>query len=174
MPRPRFRTSRSFRGAKRPTTWEQIPSSFTRSSAAGQSILDISNDNIIDDESSGGTCIRMIGTVSAEHDLGAQAIETVEFGYGIAVITKDALAAGAVPDPLATLDQNQDWYFWKTYKQTLGPAGTDNGLIVTDINIRSARRLRGGYRLAFIMEKAITELGMHFHVELRMLWKLNA
>ena len=165
--------SRSFRGSKRRTTWEQIPFQFTMPTAANTTVLDISNDNIIDDEASGGTCKRMIGSVTFEHALQAAAVEVMEMAVGIAVVTKDGLAAGAVPDPLSTVDQNQDWYFWRSFNSNVGIAGSDGGRVVFPIDIHTSRRLRGGYRLALVTEKAITELGIDVNISLRMLWSLD-
>jgi len=170
---PNRRRSRMSRGARRPTTWEQIPNTTSLGPAAGKLLIDFSNDNIIDDESSGGTILRMIGSVRIEHDLRAQALEEQEVAIGITVVTKDAIAAFAVPDPLSTLDQNHDWYYWSSRNGTLGPAGSDDGSWVWNFDIRTSRRLRGGYRLVYIVEKDLTELGIEINTSVRNLWFLQ-
>jgi len=172
--RRRRRTSRSFRGTRRPTTWEQIPNKFLITAVGQSKILDLSNSQIINNLTSGGTCLRIIGSITVEHAAAAQALENVDMGFGICVITKDALAAGETPDPIGAVDQNQDWYWWHTFNHEVGPAGTDEGLIKIPIDIRTSRRLRGGYRLALITQKTTTELGQDVVVSLRLLWALQA
>jgi len=169
---PHQRSRRSFRGRSRPTTWEQIPNDFAMGVGIVEQVLDLSNSQIINNTSSGGTCIRMIGEVTVEHAAKAAANEIVNLGIGIAVVTKDGLLAGEVPDPQATTDQNQDWYFWTTIDRTLGPAGANSGQIKVPIDIKTSRRLRGGYRLAMVFQKQLSELGYEVHVSMRLLWRL--
>ena len=162
------------RGRKRVWQWEQIPSNFTLITATASAFINISHSKIINGETSGGTVRRLIGELAVEHDLGAQALELTNFAVGITVVTTDALAAFALPDPLSTVDEDHPWYFWDSRQQTLGPAGTDHGLIRIPIDIKSSRHLRGDYRLAFCMSKGITELGLKAHLSLRLGWNLDA
>ena len=176
MPFPRRSTRSTFRGrgARRRVTWEQISVNFDLGTPLIAQVTDLTIDTIGDQEATGGTVKRMIGEITVEHAAGAQAIERQHVGVGICVITKDALLGSVTPDPINTsTDQNQDWYFWATAERTLGPAGTDNGLIRFPIDIRSMRRLRGGYRLALVTQKDLTELGITVNVSMRLLWSVD-
>ena len=69
--------------------------------------------------------------------------------FGISVITRDALAAGAVPDPITDF---VDWYWHKSYYDR---TDTGAGAAVSHerVDLRSARQIRGvGRTMAFIFD----------------------
>ena len=100
---------------------------------------------------------------------GGQAVnEIFNIGVGVAVITKDALSVGTVPDPLSDLEQ--DWYYWHSWEGNLGFA---DGQHYKEFDNRSARRLREGYRLAWIFQNFTQELVGEVQVNLRTLWTLE-
>ena len=169
----RSRRGSSFRGRRKPTTWEQIISNFNMPTAATTAVLDLSNQTLISNNNSYGTCLRMIGRVTIEHGLGEAATELADLAIGVCVVTKDAAASLTVPDPQNSTDRNQDWYYWDSRLQTLGPAGADGGLMEFEINIHTARRLRGGYRLIMVFQKQITELTYRGDLAMRLLWTLQ-
>ncbi len=68
--------------------------------------------------------------------------------FGIYVASHEALAQSAFNDPNA--DAGQDWYYW-TSRALLGLSASDNTQGHTwDVDIRSQRRLRGGYDLILV------------------------
>ena len=172
MPGFRRRTSRSSRGARIKTTWEQIDEDFLQLPGPSKTLIDVSHTTITNELNSGGMSMRLIGKLQYEHAAGAQAIEGTEIAAGICVMTKDSFTSGVSPSPLNG-DEEQDWYWWNSAMHSLGPAGTDGGLITWPIEIKSKRRLRGGYRLVFIASKGLTELGLDVHLSMRVLWSLN-
>ena len=90
-------------------------------------------------------------------------METTNYGFGICVVTKDGLAGGAVPLPLS--DFEQDWYWWEAGNQRQN----SESVITLPIDVRTSRRLRGGYRLALIGQNGVNELSTFVDVSLRTL-----
>jgi len=165
------RSSRGFsrgarRGRKRPTYWAQEKFSTLLGPAADQASQDISHISISLGDNAGGTCLRVIGNLNYFHN--AATFEQFNIGVGIAVVTKDALAAGALPDPLSDLEQ--DWYYWHSWE---GLLGFSDGQHQENFDIRTARKLREGYRLAFMMQSFTQELEGEIQVNLRTLWTLE-
>ena len=141
--RGRFR-----RSARTPTRWETL--NFAMVHAAGASIVfaDITVEPVLDNEAGTATIRRVIAHVNyAPVGLG-----THEFAIGIAVVTMDAMAAGALPDPLG--DFQQGWYYW-TQRPMLVDAEAGLRTLDFDFDVRTMRKLRGGYRLALITETPI-------------------
>jgi len=160
------------RGPRRRTTWVQRLSQFVMTGAASSQFIDISHPTIVAQENSGGVCLRMIGDLRFEN--ADAAADHIVLGIGIAVVTLDAFTSGALPDPLG--DLNHDWYFWRASAWHL--PGVDPGqdaFTTMPIDIRSSRRLRGGYRLIVIVEKEVTtEVSWNMVFSLRSVWALQA
>ncbi len=173
--RRRFRSRGSTRGMRQRTTWEQTLNSFVMTGPAQRFIIDLSHVTIRDSENSGGTCKRLIGSVKAEN--AGSGDEHIVFSTGITVMTADAAVAALTPDPSSDFDQ--DWYFWQGQAFHLHQAGalasTDSMVEIAKIDIHTARRLRGGFRLVMIIEKGVTvEVAWNLTVGLRALWSLQA
>ena len=98
--------------------------------------------------------------------------DVFHLGIGVGVVSLDALVAGAVPDPLS--DFNQDWYYWtsrflKHVTANQGPPAQQ-----WEIDIRSRRRLRGGYALMLAAETPIGGVDQELHIGMRNLWTQEA
>jgi len=120
MPRHRgYR--RSSRGSRAKTTWSQSSFSHPLAAAAGQFITDITAQIIVTGGEEIGTCRRLIGNLTLSPDAGA-GLTAYNYASGVAVVTKDALSAGAIPDPIA--DDEQDWYYWSGWEGRMGITGT--------------------------------------------------
>ena len=129
---------------------------------------DISNLHITDLSEPLGTCLRMLGNGNF-HPAGTFSLtEQYQFGVGVAVVTQDANFAGAVPDPL--IDVLQDWYYWHAWNGLLSEA-TPN--YQWSFDIRTARKLREGYRLVWVSQVFAEEIGSELKVNLRTLWTLS-
>ncbi len=115
------------------------------------------------------TIRRMIGHATAFiQDPTVTAQGELIIALGIAVVTQDGLAAGAVPDPFS--DFNQDWYYWTM--RTLQILSTTPSVVQVDwdFDIRSMRRLRGGYALAMMTESELDLNDFQVNISLRNLW----
>ncbi len=87
---------------------------------------------------------------------------------GIAVVTNDGFAAGALPDPESDFDQ--DWYYW-TRRSLMDREGSQ---LNWEIDLHSMRRLRGGYKLVFISQTPTNENITELHANFRNLWSQEA
>ena len=107
------------------------------------------------------------------HTTGANYATTLQDVFvGICVVTLDALTAGAVPDPNS--DFNQDWYYWTSrigkFSDIAAPQTVD-----WSIDIRSQRRLRGGYALAMVINNGDGNADIcDLHIAIRALWTQQA
>jgi len=172
---PTYRRRSSSRSTRRPrirTTWNQSFHEFVQTGGAQQTVFDISHPLITDNETSGGTCLRLIGDLRFEN--GGASADHITLGIGISVVTADSIfSSAAIPDPLA--DFRQDWYFWRASAWHLSPAGDPTSFVSIPIDIRSSRRIREGFRLAAIVDKAVTtETSWNLVLSLRTLWTLQA
>ena len=161
------RSRRSFKGGRRrvPTTWEQVRNEFTMATPASQTILDISQLQISGGTTTGGTVVRSIGNAYFSSTVAG---EESKITAGICVVTKDAFIAGAVPDPNSDLEH--DWYFWKANWFSFDLLGEVRNFIWDN---RTARLLREGYRLVFVVHKDLTEGAINVFIAIRNLWKLR-
>jgi len=152
--------------ARRKTTWDQSTINHTRGTAAGQSVTDISHPAIAANNEPTGTIRRWVGNWT----LSPLTTGPAEYNVfiGIAVVTIDALAALAVPDPAS--DVTQDWYWWSAWEGGIADLGLSSRTMQFDI--RTARRLREGYRLVLVSENLTQELASEFHLRARGLWSM--
>jgi len=170
----RSRSRRSPRGrtSRRKTTWDQVTTGFIMGAGLNTVVTDITNRLIILTGYTGGTIVRMIGNIIFENSGLAQ--DHALFDIGVCVVTEDALTAGATPDPEG--DPGQDWYYW-SHKSLHGQAvdiSIDSGIAMRDqFDIRTARRLREGYRLALVIHKSATSQIWNVDVGMRNLWALQ-
>ena len=117
------------------------------------------------------TIHRMIANF--RHTLDGSSVDgaVAHVAVGVAVVSLDALTAGAVPDPLS--DFNQDWYYW-TGRFLKHQASSDANVSAWDVDIRSRRRLRGGYALMMAVETPVFAVDQEMHVGMRNLWTQEA
>ena len=164
----RGRSRSSFRrGSRSKAVWSQ--STFSHALPAGGFgfITNITHPAITNNSEPTGVCIRMLGNWSYSPDIGA-AIGDYNVSMGVCVVTIDAFLASAVPDPAS--DVTQDWYFWNAWEGAMINTGLSNQTGYFDI--RSARRLREGYRLVWVSENVVMELAGTLQVNLRTLWRM--
>ncbi len=163
----RTRSRRSFQGVRTPTRWENLIFEFVQTAAASQNILDLTPEPMATDLQGTATIKRMIGKlqVVSLSDAGS-AQETL---IGIAVITNDAFAAGAVPDPLT--DAQQSWYYWNHI--IVVPVGGAPHVTVVDFDMRTMRKLRGGYKLVAVVQNGTNVIALTVFATFRNLWVVD-
>ena len=172
------RTSRrgrapSRRGPRRQTTWENLCIEFAHGTAGSEVIADLTPEPMGSDLIGTATLIRSLMEFSFMMDTASTGATVQQIAFGITVMTNDAFAAGAVPDPL-TGDFQQSWYYW-TCKQIIGSAGAGPRLVSWNVDIRSARRLRGGFKLVAISESpAANDLDTTLFLSMRNLWQITS
>ena len=128
-------------------------------------VQDISHLSISLGNNAGGTCLRMIGNLNYYTE--AAVSEVFNIGVGVVVVTAEALAAGVVPDPLS--DTTQDWYYYHAWQGNL----SQDDQHTQNFDIRSARRLREGYALAWSTQNFTQEVAGKLSVRIRSLWTLE-
>ncbi len=163
----RSRRSSSVRAPRRKTSWEQNLFTHVKLVAGSQSITDISHQMIQNLTEPTGTCLRIVGSTNYQTDAAFGTSQHSNVTYGVCVVTADALAGGAVPDP--HLDLNQGWYVWDSWSGLLSGNGEQ---WTRYFDIRTSRALRGGYRLAFVSNNTIMEVEADLHMRFRCLWSM--
>ena len=151
--------------ARRATTWHNQLALVTQTAVASLVTTDLTHNMIAAGQEPGGSCVRLILEVRVSS--AATVPELESFAIGVAVVTADALVAGsaAMPNPLS--DEDQDWYYWWGSD---GIATTSTEILVARVDIRSARKLRGGYRLVILTENGLNELALNVSIMARTLW----
>ncbi len=168
-------TGRRPRAARRKTSWENL--AFNIISVAATQTLSVQNltpEPMQTTHVGVGTATlrRMLLHVDYSFQLGATDDTMQFFSIGIAVVSRDAIVAGAVPDPES--DFNQDWYYW-TRRGVKVQSITAPGMFMFDVDIRSARRLRGGYALYMGVEFPVGNADpLRVHLSMRNLWTQEA
>ena len=171
MTTSRRRSTRGGRPQRRTptrTTWDQIFQPTSMAAAAAITIIELTSPQISSSLGQTGTILRWMGRLMIQSNDVAQLIE---MAWGVAVVTADALVAGAVPDPLT--DEAQAWYYWDAYEGTIAIIGEGpRGGLEIKFDIRSKRRLRSGYRLAFIIEKEASPSPVEVFLASRAVWSV--
>ena len=170
----RSRSRRSFgrrtRGARRKTTWENLFIEHAHGTAGEEKVTDLSPEPMATDGIGTATLLRSIMQYSFMIDSNSSTTTPQQLALGMTVLTNDAFAALAVPDPLS--DFQQDWYYWvakaKVFDIDAGPQSID-----WEADIRSARRLRGGFKLAVVSQSpASNDIDTTCFITLRNLWAI--
>ena len=167
MPTNRRNRRSSSRRGSRPVAWQQTIASHSLTAAASIRVTDMSHSMISAGTEPIGTCRRIL--ISANLEPGnSSAIATYNFFTGIAVVAAEGISSGEVPKPATAVQQ--DWYFWTGWEGQMLDTGQQNFSFHADI--RSARRLREGYRLVLVTENNAQELISDIHYRIRTLWTL--
>ena len=164
--RQRSRSRFTQRAAKRPVQWANLLFQHIHPAAATEVFSDMSPNAIRNGTQETATLRRLI----LHFDYNVQvALNVAQIAVGIAVVTADALDPIAqIPDPL--FDAEQGWLYW-TNREWSGPAGSGTRQS-WDADIRSMRKLRGGYRLVLITESPATSFPSNISISLRALWSV--
>ncbi len=166
--RPRARRSPG-RSQRRKVSWENL--AFNLSIAGGVAVaVDLTPEPMQTVHLGVGTATvrRSLLHFDLSNNLASTSSITQFVSFGIAVVSEDALAALALPDPES--DFNQDWLYWTRRAVKHSSAGAGAEQTSWDSDIRSMRRLRGGYRLVGIAETPMNALTIDLHISARFLW----
>ncbi len=154
-------------GNRAKTSWQNLAFTFSITAVASQQFSDLTPEPMA--TSGEGTALLKRTILSFEYfqdDVASITPNSVVVGF--AVVTADAFAAGALPDPVA--DSNQDWLYWTRRSvqgiTAIGQATPNRW----EADIRSMRRLRGGYKLVMIIENQANQVASSLEVAVRTLW----
>ena len=167
--RPRGGSRR--RTSRRVTTWENLIFSIPLAVGINQVVSDITPEPMSADVVGTATIVRSL--IKVTHNLTFESGNPQEVGLGITVMTNDGFFALAPPDPLS--DFQQDWYWW-TFMSNMKETFSSEASYQEVFDIRSARRLRGGFKLVLVTE---TSVGGHpvaseLRVSMRNLWQVTS
>ncbi len=165
---PRRMSRRSSRGTRPKFTWDNVIANQSLTAAAGSAITDVSLPQIAANDRQTGTIVRSIGQckVTASDTPG----DVSQLAVAMGLVGLDQFSGAGLPDPIG--DVQVDWYYWHSVAllELLAQAPED-GLWSWDI--RTSRKLRGGFRLALISENAVATQPMEVSVSMRNLWQVS-
>ncbi len=165
------RRSSARRTSRKRTTWENLFIEQAHGTAGEQKVTDLTPEPMGAAGIGTATIVRSIISFSYMLDAAATTATPQQLGIGITVVTNDAFAALAVPDPLS--DFAQDWYYWTARAMRLQLDAMTQ--ISWDVDIRSARRLRGGFKLAIISQSpASNDVDTTLFITMRNLWQITS
>ena len=160
---------RSARGPKRPTSWENLTFLHVHTAAANTVVSDLTPEPMqTTDEGVGTATIRRM-IAHFDYFLSGTLVDpTIHTIFvGVVVVAEDAISGLVTPDPAS--DFNQDWYYWTSRPLKVVAQG---GLaqISWDVDIRTQRRLRGGYGLILVTQSLIQSDATDLAISMRCLW----
>ena len=163
---------RSFRrsGRRQKTSWLQTSAEFVISAGAGAILfLDLTPPPMRDaiGSTEGTATIKRL----ILHGLFSLLVPNVNLQFamlGIYVLSHEAFLQTALSDP--TSDEGQDWYYWTARSAQ----AADVGVLLTgdkwDVDIRTARKLRAGYKLVMVINNPLNNVITTMHIATRALW----
>ena len=161
------RQYRPTRGARRrpKTSWEQQAFIATHTAAASITTADLTP-AATDEAILEGTLLRAI----IHFDLTATGFAAPQqpVSVGIAVVTFDAFAAGALPDPES--DFNFDWYYWTRRTLTRQTSGEMSN-VSWDVDLATGPRVKSEMRLVMISQNPTNDLVLTLQSSIRLLWR---
>ena len=162
----------SQRGPRRQTTWENLHFEHPHGTAGELVLTDLTPEPMAASLVGTATLIRCILSFAFGPDGSGTGTIWQRLAAGIFVCTADAFTAGAVPDPVS--DFNQDWYYW-TERTLFRPSTQTDAIDRWSVDIRSARRLRGGYKLVLASESpGANTFDTALWVTMRNLWQITS
>ncbi len=162
-----IRSRTSFRGGPRkPTRWENLLFEVVVTAVASQDVFDLTPEPMATDLQGTATLKRMICHVDINPVVSA-GMNT--FLMGICVVTNDAFAAAAVPDPLT--DAQQSWYYWT--QRVYSAVNAAEARVSWDFDMRTMRKLRGGYKLIGVLQNPTNQSNQTVSLAFRNLWTVD-
>jgi len=144
---------RGFRGRRQEKDWLALPSiSVDLAADATSGLTALSPGTSV-------TVLRMIGeyVIGATSSAGIVAADNARIAVGIGVVSDDAFAAPALPDPAA--EPGYPWLYWMEHSFYFAVAGAPSadqaglsGAVRAAIDIRSMRKMKAGQSLAFVVQ----------------------
>jgi len=168
--RQRIRRGRS-RSPTSAVSWRQFAVTLALAAGANQVVSDLTPPPMRADLTGTATIVRSL--MSFNHMLGSVNAVPSRVGVGITIMTNDAFFALAPPDPAG--DESQGWYYWTEREQLHELVGDNGSNLAWEADVRSSRRLRGGFKLVLVVE---TIAGAHIdaselHISMRNVWKVD-
>jgi len=166
-------TGRRPRAPRRVTIWENLAFSTVFAIGGNQDIADLTPEPMATSLVGTATLVRMVAQWSITIPVAVISPTPNFHSVGIAVVTADAFTAAALPDPES--DFQQSWYYWNRWMVRINAAVTSTVEAHFPVDIRTARRLRSGYKLVMINETPVTNtLSLQLAISMRLLWQVTS
>jgi len=163
-PRSYSRTRRS----REKTTWENVNFEVTNGAGGASTLANISPVLVqTNNYQTPSKIIRMIMSYELVAPFANANPQTL--AIGIWVTPHENLDVGALD---VINDFQQDFYYWTT--EYITPQSTNQLTTRWTADIRTSRRLRGGYGLLFKAQTPVQELALQLNVSMRNLWVLGS
>ena len=152
---------------RRKVSWENLAFRIANTAAADITTMDLTPEPMQTTHVGVGTAT--VRRAILHFDFIIPNLGSTEFtmSFGIVVVTADGFLGGSVPDP--ETDFNQDWYYWTRRSFQFETVGSP-AQASWDADIRSMRKLRGGYRLIGIVETPVNPDISITMLSMRLLW----
>ena len=135
--------------------------------AAGSSVADISMQRQqVEGYQQPTKIIRSL--INFELSQGQIDANTMEMGIGIWVVQHEGLTGDGSADVIN--DFQQDFYYWTTLFSTFVNINTPTSKQYPLVDIRTSRRIRGGYGLLFKAQNLVQGSSLQLNVSMRNLW----
>ena len=161
------------RAPRRKVSWENLAFDFAHTAAADISLAVLTPEPMQTTHVGVGTATlqRMIANFEYTFSGGNTSTSNQKIFVGVGVVTRDARLAGIVPSPLNSF--NQDWYYGtgRVFKKEVMGAPEN---FTWEVDIRTRRRLRGGYDLVLVVENPINTDVTILTTAMRLLWSQEA
>ena len=159
---------RRSRGRRKRTQWSQQNILFTQVATAGISFADLTLEPMATSEEGVAKILRLIAnfTLSAV----ATTVAAQRAALGIYVASHEAFLQLAFASPFSG-DETTGWYYWTS--RVLLHAAAANSPDQWEVDIRTQRLLRGGYKLIGVVENPAQTLVLSLDMDVRTLWEVD-
>ena len=145
-----------------------VSTTFAHASTAGIIALDLTPPPMMTTEEGTAKILRMIGHFQISSVNVTAAAQRL--AVGVMVVGHEGFEQLAFSTPLSG-DDTQAWYYWTSRAPQFGATGQP--VVSWDIDIRTQRLLRGGYKLVMISQNPAQTLTLDMDVALRLLWEID-
>ena len=162
------RSSRPTRRRREKTTWENVNFEALFSAVASSIVVDLTPQFL----ASNGyqqPCKIVRSIIDIDYNTLNSNLNPQTMAMGIWVVEHEALTGDGTASPLT--DFQQDFYYWTTLY--INDASVVRESATIHVDIRSSRRIRGGYGLLLKGENPLQEEATVLQVSMRNLWVLS-
>ena len=157
-------------GPRLKTQWENLSIQFDMTAALNIVGADLTPEPIQTITGDVGTAVLRRSILHFDIDFVATDAAIHAFSFGILVMTASGFDQGAFEDPEGSAFQS--YLYWT--RRTVNPASPGARHLSWDADIRSMRRLRGGYKLIALASHPIQVLPAEILMSGRFLWSVQA
>jgi len=153
-----------------PTQWENLAIDFALTPTLNIVTADLTPEPIQSVTNDVGTAVLKRSILHFDLTAAVQDTDVQFVSFGIYVAGHEGFDQNAVSDPEG--DFFQGWLYWT--RRALNPVGLVTPMVSWDADIRSMRRLRGGYKLVAVASHPVQDIALVLRMSARFLWTVRA